>query len=295
METRANFGLIVAFTLTVVIAGFGFGDWIGSSKQKVNYKIFRLVFPGSMTGLSRGSAVLFNGMPVGEVIQLNVPDEDPSLVAALIAIDQKTPIKVDTKARLEQRSLVGASVVSLVGGRPDAPEIKVQPNQRYPLIAVEKSANQQMLESFQRLSVLAPKVFDKLGKLYEEGSGAIAAATWTIEPLSKAMSDDSQEIKDFINNAKELDQSLKPIGKHFDSLLAAINSMTPQGIVGSGSQGWAPFVDIFSSSNLRQYERFATGAHKALIEFDRKAQSLERDPQTLILGVTPADPEKRGR
>jgi phospholipid/cholesterol/gamma-HCH transport system substrate-binding protein len=152
-----------------------------------------------------------------------------------------------------------------------------------------------MLESFQRLSVLAPKVFDKLGKLYEEGSGAIAAATWTIEPLSKAMSDDSQEIKDFINNAKELDQSLKPIGKHFDSLLAAINSMTPQGIVGSGSQGWAPFVDIFSSSNLRQYERFATGAHKALIEFDRKAQSLERDPQTLILGVTPADPEKRGR
>jgi phospholipid/cholesterol/gamma-HCH transport system substrate-binding protein len=224
------------------------------------------------------------------VIQLNVPYEDPSLVAALIAIDQKTPIKADTKARLEQRSLVGAGVVSLVGGRPDAPEIEVQPNQRYPLIAVQKSANQEILESVQRLSVLAPKVFDKLGKLYDDSSGAIAAATWTIDPLSKAMSDDSQKIKDFINNAKELDQSLKPIGAHFSSLVAAINSMTPQGIVGSGSQGWAPFVDIFSSSNLRQYERFATGAHKALIEFDRKAQSLERDPQTLIVGVTPADP-----
>ena len=66
MESRANYALVGLFTLAVIAAMFGFAYWFGSGgggrKQDV-----RVIFTGTVTGLGRGSSVLFNGLRVGEV------------------------------------------------------------------------------------------------------------------------------------------------------------------------------------------------------------------------------------
>ncbi|MBV9568413.1 MAG: MCE family protein, partial [Hyphomicrobiales bacterium] len=71
METRAKFALIGVFTLCVIAAAFGFVFWFSGSRGGANLKSYQIVFDTPVTGLSRGGAVLFNGIRVGEVTDLS--------------------------------------------------------------------------------------------------------------------------------------------------------------------------------------------------------------------------------
>ena len=67
METRANYALIGLFTLAVIAAGFGFVYWFSGGDRGQTRQSIRIVFSGSVSGLSKGSIVSFNGLRVGEV------------------------------------------------------------------------------------------------------------------------------------------------------------------------------------------------------------------------------------
>ena len=121
METRANYALIGAFTLAVVFAAFGFVYWFSGPSQSGKQDIYQIVFSGSVSGLSRGSSVLFNGLKVGEVTQLAISEQDPSRSTCWSSIDERTPVKTNTRARLEKRGFTGVADVLLVGGTPGAP------------------------------------------------------------------------------------------------------------------------------------------------------------------------------
>src|ERR1700735_3269188 len=98
METRANFVLIGAFTLAVIASGFLFVLWLVAAGQGSHSKAYQGLFPGSgfvaagqvshsrtyevlftgsVSGLSRGGAVVFNGLRVGEVLSLDFVPNDP--------------------------------------------------------------------------------------------------------------------------------------------------------------------------------------------------------------------------
>src|SRR5476649_967626 len=100
METKANYVLIGAFTLAVIVGAFMFVLWFSGASNTAEHKTYRIVFTGSVSGLSRGSTVLFNGLNVGAVTTIGILAKDPSKVAAFIDIAGGTPIKTDTKARL---------------------------------------------------------------------------------------------------------------------------------------------------------------------------------------------------
>ena len=71
METRANYALIGAFTLAVIAAAFGFVFWF-SKDTGAKLNAYRLIFNGSVSGLSRGAQVLYNGLQVGTVVSLEL-------------------------------------------------------------------------------------------------------------------------------------------------------------------------------------------------------------------------------
>ena len=121
METRANYALIGAFTLAVIVAAFGFVFWFSGGDKSQRRQPVRVVFSGSVSGLSKGSFVLFNGLRVGEVTDVGFVPDDPRRVVARIEVDRTTPIRTDTRARLEVQMLSGVAQIALVGGEPGAP------------------------------------------------------------------------------------------------------------------------------------------------------------------------------
>lgn len=124
METRAHHVLIGLFTVIVVAAALLFGLWLAKSNIDTAFKDYEIVFNEAVTGLSRGSAVQYSGIKVGDVVQLRLDPRDPRRVLAQIRIAGETPIKEDTQAKLALTGITGTSIIQLSGGTPDSPELR---------------------------------------------------------------------------------------------------------------------------------------------------------------------------
>lgn len=116
MEPRAHHLLIGLFTLLMAIAAIVFTLWLSKSSQhpQTHYVI---EFNEAVRGLERGSSVQYNGIQVGEVVDLGLDPEDPSKIRVRILIDQITPVSTETRARLMLTGLTGRAVVELTGGK----------------------------------------------------------------------------------------------------------------------------------------------------------------------------------
>ena len=101
METRANFVLIGAFTLAAVLVAFAFIMWIVGYGATARTGTTRSSSTGSVSGLSVGSNVLFNGLKVGEVTNLSFVKDNPGQVIA--------DIDVTNAQRADQRQHQGAA------------------------------------------------------------------------------------------------------------------------------------------------------------------------------------------
>jgi phospholipid/cholesterol/gamma-HCH transport system substrate-binding protein len=121
METRARYALIGVLTLGVIIAAFAFAYWLRSAGGFSERVVYRIRFDSPVIGLLRGSRVLFNGIPVGEVTGLALNPSDPRQVMVTIAVDRATPVRADTQVRLDTQGLMDAPSVSLEGGTASAP------------------------------------------------------------------------------------------------------------------------------------------------------------------------------
>ncbi len=116
METRARYALIGFFILAVLGAGFGFVYWLENKGGFGERTTYRIQFESAVPGLYIGSAVLFNGIRVGDVTSVGLDPAQPQLVLATISVMKDTPIREDTRVNVEQQGLTGGVAVTLTGG-----------------------------------------------------------------------------------------------------------------------------------------------------------------------------------
>jgi len=116
METRAPYALIGLFVMAAIAAAFGFVYWLHNSGGLTERTVYRIHFENTVSGLLKGASVLFNGIRVGEVTNLQLDTNNPQMIAATIAVDAGTPMRADTKVGLDFQGLTGVPVVTLQGG-----------------------------------------------------------------------------------------------------------------------------------------------------------------------------------
>jgi phospholipid/cholesterol/gamma-HCH transport system substrate-binding protein len=116
METRAPYVVVGAFVLATIVAVFGFVYWLHNTGGLGPRKTYHVQFDGSVPGLLVGAGVLFNGIRVGEVIDLGLAADNPRQVNATISVASTTPVRADTKVGLEFQGLTGVPVITLEGG-----------------------------------------------------------------------------------------------------------------------------------------------------------------------------------
>ncbi len=335
METKANYALIGAFTLSVIAAAFGFVFWFSGGDKPANRATFRIVFSSSVTGLSRGAYVLFNGLRVGEVTKIDLAD-NPAFVYALVELDPRTPVKTDTRARLEYQGLTGVASVALTGGSASATAL-TPAGGAPPEIIADRSDFQNILDTMQNLSGKLDKMLDKTDRLVDENSGSISNIIKNVESFSGALAANSNGIQEFTTSLTEVGRNLRPFIETLDrnsgnidaimkdtrELTARLNNAASKidGLMGSsGAPGiidevsdaaksmrkLADNLDVrtkeiatgikqFTGPGLRQYEALATEGRRTLDEINRAVKSLEKNPQQLIFGAKPQVPEHGGR
>ncbi len=301
METRSNFALIGAFTLAVVFGVFTFIFWLSGAGLTTSYNVYQITFSHAVSGLSLGGAVNFNGLKVGEVTNLEISKDDPSRVDALIRVKNSTPIKVNTKARLETTSLItGVASIGLFGSGPNEADLKPAPGQPPPRIAAEDSQFQALLENLQEVASKASAALTKIDDLVDTNRVALTSVLKDTATFTKGLAANTDNVGKFIVDAAELAHSLKPLASRFDRVLtaseSAIRAIDPKKIrtITGEMAGVTTNLNRFSETGLRQYERLAVDARKAAESLDRAVRSLERDPSQVIFGPSQSVPEVAG-
>ena len=225
METRANYALIGAFTLAVIASAFLFVFWFSGGEKAGGRKTYRIIFTGSVSGLSRGSQVLFNGLRVGEVTSLGLMDEDPSRVAALVEVVANTPVKVDTHAKLEFTGVTGIAAIALAGGGADTGDLYPRNGETYPVIYGDKSDLQNLLSTVQTLSSRVDSILGKADGFLGEGDGSIREILKNTQVFSKALSDNADGVGQALKTVSDLGRSLQPVGAKIESLATNLDGV----------------------------------------------------------------------
>lgn len=218
METRANYAVIGAFTLTIILAAFAFVFWVAGAQKPSGNNIYKIVFDGSISGLATGNPVLFNGVRVGEVSKIDLMPDDPSHVFAIITVDSRVPVRTDTKAQLEYTGLTGSASVGLDGGSNTAPAL-VTTSDKPGVLFADKSGLQDLMQTAQRIAARANNILDQGDKLVTDSAPAIKASILNMQKFSDALASNADGLKDFMSSVAEVGRSIKPLADKL-SLLA---------------------------------------------------------------------------
>ena len=86
METRAHHVLIGLFTVLIAVGALLFCLWLSKSRGDNDNNYYTIVFNEAVSGLTKGSAVQYSGIKVGDVVRLTLDPRDPRRVLARIRL-----------------------------------------------------------------------------------------------------------------------------------------------------------------------------------------------------------------
>src|SRR5579863_7557085 len=269
METRANYVLIGAFTLAVMVAAVAFVFWFAGVGRFSDRLRFEIVFKGSVSGLSQGGAVLFNGVRVGEVQEIAFLPNDPSQVAATAVVSKDTPIRSDTKARLELQGLTGAAAIALTGGAADSPPLT--PNDGFNgVIFAERSQLQNILENVQALTTKSDAVLNQIKGILDADTGNFNEAIANIADITKQLDQNGSGVSGALKSLADLSNSLSPTAQKLQKIVDKVDTL-----VSSVDAGQVKDVVANADKFSKALSDNAEGVDKTLSAFAGVAKNLD--------------------
>ncbi|MFW3897722.1 MCE family protein [Pseudomonas putida CSV86] len=206
MEPRAHHVMIGMVTVLVVAAAMLFGLWLAKASVDATFKDYEVVFNEAVTGLSKGSAVQYSGIKVGDVISLRLDPEDPRRVLAHIRLNAETPIKQDTQAKLTLTGVTGTSLIQLSGGTPESPPL-VGKGGKLPVIVASPSPIARLLTNSSDLVTNINLLLHNANRLFSEDNvNRLSATLENLEQTTGAVSAQREDISLAIKQMATLGQ-----------------------------------------------------------------------------------------
>ncbi|HVF19456.1 MAG TPA: MlaD family protein [Mycobacteriales bacterium] len=248
------FAVVTILLTSVLAATMGNLSWSDGSTFHVRFT--------DVTGLQRGDDVRIAGVRVGSVKELEVDDEGVADVS--MAIDDGTPMRTTTRARVRYRNLVGQRYISLTEG-PGVGE-PLEPGGIIPLEQTEEALDLTVLfNGFKPLfTALTPKdvnalAFEIIRTLQGEGG--------TIDSLLN-------HTASLTNTIADRDAAVGRVVTNLNTVLATVDSR-----------------DAKLSGLLAELQRFVSGLSSdrdAILGSLASIDSLAESTAGLIAGIRPA-------
>ncbi len=280
METRANYVIVGIFTLVAIVAAFGFVYWTAAIGDRGETALLRVRIPGSASGLGRGSAVLFNGVRVGDVRRVYIDVLNPTVAIADAEIDRLTPITKSTQADIGIAGLTGQSNIELKGADIREPNLldEAERDETVAEITANPSAVTNLLQTAQDIFQRADNVLSDLEGFTRDVRGPLTQTAQNAQKFSDALAANADGIDKFLSSVSALSEELAGVSGKLDGTLKAaeelLNSVDRQkieNIVGN--------VETFTNSLKEQSARFdqiVGGVDRAVGSINDFAQQAEQ-------------------
>ncbi|WP_298975775.1 MlaD family protein [uncultured Roseobacter sp.] len=210
METKANYVLIGVFTLLGVLGAVGLLLWLAKIEVDRQYAYYDILFQ-DVAGLAAASDVRYSGLPVGQVIELMLDEEDPSRVRVRIEVDADTPVSTETVARLQAQGVTGVSYVALSGG-----SIMAQPLTEDAVIRSERSPLQSVFEGAPELLERAIALLEDVNAVFDPENRA--AVSTILDNLATSSGRLDGVLGDFETLSSDLGSAAREVAAFSDRL-----------------------------------------------------------------------------
>ncbi|TCP90728.1 phospholipid/cholesterol/gamma-HCH transport system substrate-binding protein [Rhizobium sp. PP-CC-2G-626] len=286
METKANYTIVGFFTIAVIVAAFGFVYWMSQFGRGGEMVELVVSIPGSANGLSVGSPVRFNGIPVGSVRSLAINANDPRYSVAVTEVSADAPVLTSTKATLEVQGLTGAAYIELSGGNKGEPSIlrKAIEEGTSAQIQADQSSVTSLLATADKIMDRANDAIGDIQGFVSDVRGPLTGTITNAERFSKSLADNSEGIDQFLESVSALSTSINSAAEKLDSTLtsadALVKSVNPQDVnrivsnvarmtdeLSTASVGVADTIATIRKT-AETYERFGANATTTLAKVD---------------------------
>lgn len=167
MEPRAHHVIIGLFTLLAFASALIFALWLSKSSGDRDWAYYEIGFDHAVSGLSKGNPVLYSGVQVGDVLELNLDTQNPSHVRALVRVDREIPIRENTRAGLILANITGSMSIQFSGGTTDSPQLEGN-EESPPLIMAEPSAFTNIVNNGESLLAQAEDLLVNANRVFSE-------------------------------------------------------------------------------------------------------------------------------
>ena len=252
METRSNYVMVGAVTLAMLAGLLLFTVWIAGLSNKQT-KCFDVYFAQGVSGLNKGSAVSFSGVPVGQVSKISLLPNRPEFVWVRIEVDDETPVLQGTTAEIKGVGFTGVSEIQLSGAVKGARPITQPGPQGCPVVPASSGGLGALLNS-------APELIDRIQRLTER--------------LTELLNDQNQNaIADILENVRDTTVVLRKRAPELadamaDARIAARNA-------GIAAQRIAILTDNTNKLVVEQGRPAAEDLRRAIASVDRAANNLD--------------------
>jgi len=305
METRAHYVAVGTFVLAVIFLAFVAVLWLGRTEFGEQARRYYIFFRGSVAGLNKGSQVQYNGIPVGQVVDIRVDPGNLEQIQVTAEIDTSiVDIKSDARAFLETNILNGIATIQIRGGTREASDLVPETGHKYPVIKSGRSELEEVKASLPELVADLKEAAHGVNALLDENNRrAVAETLQNVRTITAAFVEPSKKLTEVVDNAnnavvqlrtfsQDLDESYTDKGGLKDQLsqtLADADRLAKNLNEASRQlqlvlQENRPGIRNFTQSTLTQVSDLVTDLQRFVVGATRFVSEMERNPTRLLFG-----------
>ena len=297
MEREANYAAVGAFVLIVALAGALFVYWYSDTREHRDYSRYEIYFTGSVSGLEKGAAVRYLGVPVGRVNDLRIDPRDSSRAEVIVDVD--APVSEHTVAELNLQGVTGLLYIDLSEDRSG----KVLPppvaSQRYPVIRSAPSRFDVFLAGLPELVAAAATMVGRANRLLsDENIAAVTSAVGSIDKASGTLPKTMHDLNSMIAELRGASSELAASASVAHGMLTSVDPdvrasaqrlhVIADNLADASSQLDKAITEnrqdvrSFTRQGLPEIERFVREGRAAAHDIRELSNSLRENPAQLL-------------
>ncbi len=294
LESRAH--AIIAIVFLALLGGVLFAAAMWMHHSTPSGKLYDVLSPYSVNGLTVQAPVRFKGVRVGEVKSISFDPNNPRLVRVRVSIDSKTPITHATFAELEPQGVTGLSYLSLSDAGTDYAPLEARPGQvpaipMHPsFIEVLSRNGESLVNQGNELALRMNDLLDARNRAhFSETLRHLDQASAELTALEAALQPAIQQLPATIAATRATMVASQGLITHLDALTVAAqkpvvelgkSSVALQELAASGKDSLA----VLNNQTLPELSALSQELKKSSQNLNALSEGLRRDPQSLLYG-----------
>ncbi|HXQ10362.1 MAG TPA: MlaD family protein [Caulobacteraceae bacterium] len=306
MERNANYALVGFASLMIFVGMVAFVVWLARISFAQQYDVYDVVFQGPVDGLSKGSEVHFNGIKVGDIVDIGLVKDNPTQVDARVRVTSDVPIRDDSVATAEPEGITGVSYIQITPGTPSRPLLKTLAHEgKYPIIHGQPGALSALLAGGGTVLTSAAEALSRVNRiLSDQNIQNFSTTLGDVKSVADEARKEKQLFADLDKSIKDIDTasaSIKQLSDNANGLMTGDGKTAVHNIADAAAELKGATTDArkmldklqgpttdFANNGLPQLTAAVASLRETADSLNRLSNELEQSPQ----GVLSKGPDK---